>query len=124
MNQYIPRGLAAATTLCALALPAADFFTSDELKTLVSGNTVHFEVPGEGEFKAYLDSNGKVIRIHDGQALKGSWSIKDDGVLCLHYADKEERCGRVTKNRDGTYTRIDDADVMNHWTKVAQGRDL
>jgi hypothetical protein len=124
MNQHIPRGLAAATTLCALALPAADFFTSDELKTLVSGNTVHFEVPDEGEFRAYLNSNGTVIRMHDGQALEGSWSIKGDGALCLHYVDKEERCGRVTKSRDSTYTRIDDAGVTNYWTKVAHGRDL
>lgn len=103
---------------------AADFLTSDEVKKLVSGNTVHVEVSGKGEFKAYLNSDGKVTRMHDGQTLEGVWRIKDDGALCVRYSDKEESCGSVKKNSDGTYTRIDDAKVTNHWTKVLKGKDL
>jgi hypothetical protein len=103
---------------------AADFLTRDEVKKLVSGNTVHVEVSGKGKFKTYLNANGKAIRLHNGQALDGVWRVKENGALCVHYAGDEERCGTVKKNSDGTYTRIDDANVTNHWTKVSKGKDL
>jgi hypothetical protein len=110
----------------AMAAPAfaATFLTGDEVRKIVSGNTVYFEVPGKGDFKAYLDSNGEVTRVHEKKILEGTWRVKDDGALCVHYASVDERCGTVKTNMDGTYTRVDDANVNNHWKKVVTGKDL
>lgn len=115
---------APSVTTMAAQSHADAFLTRDEVTQLVSGNTIHFEVSGQGELAAFLDSDGRVTRMHKGQALNGVWLVKDDGSLCVQYAGNDERCGRVERNSDGTFTRVDDANATNHWTKISQGKDL
>lgn len=103
---------------------AADSLSRNEVEKLVTGNTIHFEEPGKGEFRAYLDSAGKVIRLHDGETLEGTWHVNDDGALCLHYVGSEDHCGMVKKDSDGTYTRVDDANVTYHRTKISNGKEI
>ena len=112
-----------AASVPATRASAGEFLTRDELRSLVSGNTVHFEVAGAGTFKTYLDASGEATRIHDGQRLEGTWRINNDGALCVHYAGAEDLCGQVEENSDGTYTRVDDANVENRWTKISSGED-
>jgi hypothetical protein len=56
--------------------------------------------------------------------MEGIWRVKDKGALCVRFGDKEERCGAVKKNSDGTYTRVDDTKATFHWIKVSKGKDL
>ena len=129
VKKTVTKGAVVLAAMLGMSLPAlhafaGEFLTGDEVKELVSGNTVRFEVAGKGKFKAYLDSNGKVTRIHDGQIAEGTWRINKDGALCVHYTGKADHCGKVKKNSDGTHTRVDDAKITNHWTKVSKGKEL
>lgn len=103
---------------------AANFLSGDEVKDIISGNTIHLEVPAKGKAKAYMSSTGKVTRMRKKQTLEGAWRINSDGALCIRYTDKKEHCGFVTKNADGTYTRVDDAKVTYHWNIITKGKEF
>lgn len=94
-----------------------------EIKVLVTGNTVYLERLSDGErFRNYFADSGDVIlQRPDAMEFTGRWSVRGDGSHCVFFA--EESCGKITKNADGTYTRIARG-IAFRWLKITPGKDF
>lgn len=112
---------AAALALSGSATSAESFLGMAELKALISGNTVQGEsAQGQG-FQVYYDASGDLtFQRADGNEFSGRWSVRPDGAHCQFFS--EENCGKITRNADGTYTRVVSGAAASRWLKIAPGK--
>ena len=77
--------------------------SSEELKTLLSGNTVEGRYIKWGTtHKMYFEATGKMRRIDSlNNEEKGAWSVNKNDELCVEV--RKERCNEVMKRDDGGY---------------------
>jgi hypothetical protein len=103
--------------------------SADEVRTLITGNTVEGErrqgvKGGQGEpgmvdtyaeiFTMYFAEDGTVKRLIDERRKKGKWRVTESGKLCLEWKGKKERCASVYKS----------GNVYKRATKKSSGRVL
>ena len=124
-----PLGLLLAGAFAALAAssgPAAaqGFLSMDELKTLITGNTVHFKAVDSGRTgRVYYDAKGEMLVDRDeGATYSGLWSVGTNGLLCINTSG--EICGKVRKNADGTYTHMIREVPGYEWPKITAGKSF
>lgn len=102
---------------------ASDMLSADQVKSLVTGNTVDSEILENGKtFRAYFDPSGTLYRLQDGKMLEGSWRVQDDGSHCITL--KKEFCAQIRNDGDGSYTRIENGSPKLKWHKFTPGRDI
>ena len=104
----IPLSFLLACAFAALAASSAPtmaqtFLSLDELKALITGNTVDFNNIDSGRpGRVYFDARGEIAVERLESSYPGIWNARADGTLCLLV--EREFCGKVQKNADGTYT--------------------
>lgn len=90
-------------------LPGRDVTTVlsvDEVRRLFVGNTVesHNLMTRLNSFTFY-HPNGRAIQERLWANRKGSWSIKDDGKICLAFGKRKPKCRHIVKN-NGRYYKV------------------
>jgi hypothetical protein len=105
----------------AFSATTAERVSSDTVKAIISGNTIDLEVPNKGTARACMGADGTVLRKMGAGTAKGIWRLAKDDTLCVKYTDKNERCGPVTNNGDGTCTRLDDAGTTFIRKEITEG---
>jgi hypothetical protein len=106
-----------AAVLAATTPATAADLTSAEITKLLTGNTLYFEFPttntvaGGGQGIFVYTADGKVTtKMPNGQAWKGTWTVKDDNTVCLTWeVGPVPGCTRYDKTGDTT-TSINAAD--------------
>lgn len=100
--------LAALAMGLALAQPAraGGDLSQDEVKTLLSGNTVSATHHAKGySFTMYLSPDGVARQVtSQGDKDEGAWLVRSDGDLCVNFRD--EICGPLIPLGDGRYKRM------------------
>lgn len=115
-------------TLCTALLlvpavaPAQTTLDVAEVKALITDRTVDIQNLSTGlHFRAFYAAFGEiVVQRTDAMEFSGRWNVRPDGALCIHFGD--ESCGGLSKNADGTYTRIVGGKPAFTWFKVAPGK--
>lgn len=87
---------------------AADSLGKEDLEKLISGNTAEGQnVKWKKGMTWYFHKLGQVKKIDEhGNKGKGSWSINEEGELCVQYKRGGERCRIVVPRSDGGYDII------------------
>lgn len=96
-------GAALALTALASAMAADRVMSAEEVKKLISGNTVRVTATGNGnQWSIFFAPDGKGYEAKD--VARGTWEVKDDGDHCASWAML--KCGKITDIGDGKYARI------------------
>ena len=95
--------------------------SGEELKTLLSGNTVEGRyIKWETTHKMYFSENGKLSRIDsNNNKEKGEWEINKSGELCISV--RKTRCNKVMKRDDGGYDVFRRGDLKFTFDKILTG---
>ena len=106
---------------------AGKVLSPDELKTLITGKTVHAKHEKKGfTFRVYFNDDGSVIRKWKNDKLQdGKWFF-DGNLHCINVGDGD-KCASIEDNGDGTYKRLKGGNSDKHfisWTKIVDGKDL
>jgi len=95
--------------------------SGEELKTLLSGNTVEGKyLKWDTTHKMYFEATGKIRRIDSlNNKQSGDWYIDSNDLLCISM--KRERCNEVTKRDDGGYNVSRKGSVKFTFDKILPG---
>ena len=101
-------GFVLALHVLALAYPlegaANERVSADELKALITGNTVEAESKKGVRSKTYFAPDGTVRSERDGEKYKGRWWVDTEGRRCRQWdGENEQNCRIVVKGKKGTY---------------------
>ncbi len=115
-------------TLCTALLlvpavaPAQTTLDVVEVKAMITDRTVDIQNLSTGlHFRAFYAASGEmIVQRADAVEISGRWSVRPDGALCVYF--DVESCGGLSKNADGTYTRIVGGKPAFTWFKVAPGK--
>lgn len=101
---------------------AQSTLTMPDLKTLISGNTVHATVlEGGRTYLFYFAPSGEImVQRDDANEFSGVWSIRPDGTLCVFFSG--ETCGTIVTNADGTHTRNVGGAPTYKWIRITPGK--
>src|SRR5262245_22157695 len=85
--------------LAVLALPlaalAGDPLTGDQIRTLLSGNTVQGSMEATGVYTEFYAADGTI----KGKDYSGAWNIDGDN-MCFQYGSDPAACWQVAKEGD------------------------
>lgn len=84
--------VALAASLLPLAAQAGDMLTGDQIRTLVSGNTVQGDMQATGVYTEFYADDGTI----KGKDYTGVWSIDGDN-MCFQYGSDPASCWQVAK---------------------------
>jgi hypothetical protein len=106
---------------------AGKVLSPDEIKALITGNTVHAEHLKKGfNFSVYFNEDGSVIRKWKNDKLQdGKWFFKDN-LHCINVGGGD-KCASIEDNGDGSYKRLKNGKSNKHfitWKSIANGKDL
>jgi hypothetical protein len=81
--------------------------SQDEVKALLSGNTVSGKhEKGRYSFQSYFAPDGVLRQVRDnGEKLQGSWMVRSDGDLCANFGEGDV-CGPILPLGGGQYKRM------------------
>jgi hypothetical protein len=98
---------AVALLFCVSNLAYAGKLNADEVRQLVSGNTLEFKHVDDARLKTrFYASNGTFRQLNKkGKKQKGKWSVTNDGQLC-NKRKGEGVCHRIYKQGDVWNTYI------------------
>jgi len=88
---------------------AATPLTGDQIKQLISGNTVELHsLSKDKDFNVYFSAEGTTTGQNPGKSKKipGTWRIGNAGDHCTQWGKREETCGQILDMGDGTYHRM------------------
>lgn len=125
MNNFRLLITIALSALASQAVLADDFLNGDQIKELVTGNTVQAEHLRKGfDFAVYFDADGQTaVRKQDGEETETSYRIDGD-KHCIHWKGKD-RCAEIRDNGDGSYDRINaNGKAVVRWSSFTAGRQL
>jgi len=78
---------------------------ADEIRSLFSGNSVTGKPKDEGhEIFYYFASNGELSEVHNGWQTGGTWTVRDDGRLCMDLEGESRDCRMITRE-GGKYSQ-------------------
>lgn len=103
---------------------AGDTMTSDQIKKLIAGKTVHSKQIIKGfDFKVYFTADGKVTREWKGKIQEGTYSF-DGNKHCINLGQGDQ-CGTIVSNGDGTYKRLKNGKRhVIDWLKFEEGKHI
>jgi hypothetical protein len=89
-------GVALATlSLLPVGANAADMLTGDQIRSLVSGNTVQGNMEASGAYTEFYAEDGTI----KGKDYTGAWNIDGDN-MCFQYGSDPVACWQVAKDGD------------------------
>ena len=83
---------------------------ADEVRRLFVGNTVEsYNLNTSFTSFTYYHANGQAVQERLWARRLGSWSVQDDGKICLAFGKRKPKCRHIV-SRDGKYfkTRPDE----------------
>jgi len=87
-------------------LAHAEQLDAAAVKALYNDQTVNaFNLIKDIESTTYFNPNGKFYGTRDDSIFQGEWEVKDDGNICLTFANGKTRC-RLMQKIDGTYYKV------------------
>lgn len=97
--------------LLALALPlaalAGDALSGDQIRSLLSGNTVQGSMEATGVYTEFYAADGTIKgKDSAGKVYTGVWSIDGDN-MCFQYGSDPADCWQVAKDGDQIQWVID-----------------
>ena len=79
---------------------------ADEVRRLFVGNTVEsHNLNTSFTSFTYYHPNGQAVQERLWARRLGTWSIQDDGKICLAFGKREAKCRHIV-SRDGKYFKI------------------
>jgi hypothetical protein len=95
--------------------------SGEDLKTLLSGNTVEGKyIKWDTTHKMYFEATGKIRRIDSkNKKEKGEWYINGSGELCISM--RKEHCNYVMKRDDGGYNVYRSGTLKFTFDKIVSG---
>ena len=116
--------LAVLAALLSVSRAEQSHLSETEVRTLISGNTVHGEGLQRGTaFQSFYDPNGRWRLEQPGTSLSGTWWTKLDGTLCT-VSIAGESCSTIRKNDDGSYELIRGGKPRAKWLRITNGNAL
>lgn len=92
-------GLQACSTLPVLSSSQLD---AREVRSLVAGNTITAHNLDTGtRSTAYYSPDGRVTQTRNGKLRRGTWSVKDDGRMCMEMASNKPSCRILRRDAQG-----------------------
>ena len=80
---------------------AEDVLTEDEVRSLISGNTLRGIYLGQKiPFESYFNPDGTVYQNRDGESREGEWFVDKQGKHCVKWVSAEPKCRVVMRNND------------------------
>lgn len=104
---------ALAMFMAAGAVQAAEMLSGDQIKSLVSGNTVQGSMEASGAYSEFYQEDGMI----KGDGYSGAWSIEGD-TMCFQYGADPAACWEVGMDGD-TVQWIKDGKIDGTGTVVA-----
>lgn len=104
---------------------AGNVLSADEIKTLITGKTVHAKHEKKGfTFSVYFAEDGSAIRKWKNDKLQnGKYSFKDN-MHCINVGGGN-KCATIEDNGDGSYKRLGGGKKHKiTWMKVVDGKDF
>jgi hypothetical protein len=78
----------------------------DEVRRLFVGNTVEsYNLNTSFTSFTYYDPGGRAVQERLWAHRNGSWSIQDDGRICLAFGNRRPKCRNIVK-QDGRYYKV------------------
>jgi hypothetical protein len=77
------------------AASAAEMLTSDQIRTMVSGNTVQGAMVATGPYAEFYQADGTI----KGKDYTGVWGIDGD-KMCFQYGTDPQSCWQVGRDGD------------------------
>ena len=78
----------------------------DEVRRLFVGNTVEsYNLNTSFTSFTYYHPNGQAVQERLWARRLGTWSIQDDGKICLAFGKRETKCRQIV-SREGKYYKI------------------
>jgi len=96
------------------SMAAERVLNADEVKKLISGNTVRVTLVSKGkQWSIFFAPDGKGYEIKD--QVHGTWEVKDSGEHCASWA--KLKCAKIVDIGGGKYARIKpDGEHAVTWT--------
>ena len=120
-------GCGASTVTTAEKIDDSKKLTSQEILSLVNGNTLHL-VSSNFDAHAYCDENGMIsaLALYDSQNTDGgNWEVTTDDTICLFFTVwfySDTNCYSVFYDpRDKNYQFFNDSNVLAFTVTVAAG---
>ena len=107
---------------CTASSYAAEPLTGDQVKELVSGNTVYGEARKGWKAIRYLAPDGKMIQylVDKDKYAEGDWNIKGN-ELCWGFERARTNCGKLVKKGDEYHFLKDDTKHIFTIKKIESG---
>ncbi|HEY7689047.1 MAG TPA: hypothetical protein VH835_10155 [Dongiaceae bacterium] len=100
MRKFSLLGVALASCLLASAAGSGDKLTGDQIRSLVTGNTVQGSMEASGGYTEFYAEDGTIKgKDNTGANYQGAWSIDGDN-MCFQYGDDPIACWQVAKEGD------------------------
>jgi hypothetical protein len=101
-------GPAVLTLLFSASLFAAEPMSADEVKSLLTDNTMNgVNLEKNKKFTNFFKSDGTAIKRNaKGKMKTGKWHVNDNGEHCTNWG-KGDRCGAIIKVRENIYQKMD-----------------
>ncbi len=119
--------------LLALTYPmagtAAQRLSADELKELITGNTVEGKSTKGVRFKTFFSPDGALRSERDGENYQGKWWVDEDGRRCRQWdGNSSVNCRVILKGDKGHYkVMMEFRNIMRGmkqtgtWEKILEG---
>lgn len=112
----LPLWLALLALTYPLAGTAAERLSGNELKALITGNTVEGKSMKGVRSKTFFSPDGAVHSERDGESYQGKWWVDEDGRRCRQWdGDSAVSCRVILKGDKGNYR------VMKDFRNVMRG---
>jgi hypothetical protein len=127
MRQRIALSIMVAAMALASPLAAVcgepSYLGADEVRRLITGNTVEAQAEQGGPYRVYFDASGRRIALQPDGEQSLPWRILDDGSHCVTTGTGDD-CARIGKVADGAYARYREGRIVTQWLRILPGRDL
>lgn len=113
-NLSLVAGATLALTAMAGSMAGDRILSADEVKKLISGNTVRVTLVSNGDqWSIFFAPDGKGYESKD--QARGTWEVKDNGEHCASWA--KLKCAKVADIGGGKYARLKpDGEQAVTWT--------
>ena len=104
-----------------LSVAAADLMTGEQIKSVVSGNTVTWEHMFKSKSgKSYYSEDGTLTGVMNGSSRKGTWKVEGNQI-CVSWGN----CREMESDGEGGYYKVKNGTKrVVRYTRVEDGNKL